>query len=196
MVALAKIPVSMSLEEFLAWNPGDGGKWQLVDGEPQAMAPANRTHGTLQTRLASLIERHFDAQDSPCAVVTEPGIVPHVQASHNIRIPDLAVTCSGYDAEEATLTDPILVVEILSPSNQAQTWANVWAYTTIPSVREIVVLRTVFIGADVLRRGVDGAWPTEPERVTKDDLVLDSIDFSIPLANLYRRTRLHRTAQP
>ena len=196
MAALAKIPVSMSVMEFLAWNPGDAQRWQLVDGEPQAMAPANRTHGTLQARLASLIERHFDARDSPCAVVTEPGIVPHVQASHNVRIPDLVVTCSGYDAEEATLTDPILVVEILSPSNQAQTWANVWAYATIPSVREIVVLRTVFIGADVLRRGADGAWPTEPERITEGDLVLDSIGFHTSLADLYRRTRLHGTAQP
>ena len=32
------------------------------------------------------------------------------------------------------LADPVLLVEILSPSNQAESRANVWAYTTIPSV--------------------------------------------------------------
>jgi hypothetical protein len=57
--------------------------------------------------------------------VVTPGVVPHVQSSHNMRVPDLAVTCSDYETEEAELTDPVLIVEILSPSNQAETWANV-----------------------------------------------------------------------
>jgi len=35
----------MTVAEFLAWNPPSARLWQLVDGEPQAMAPANRTHG-------------------------------------------------------------------------------------------------------------------------------------------------------
>jgi hypothetical protein len=39
------------------------------------------------------------------------------------------------------LIDPIVLVEILSPSNEAETRANVWAYTTIPTVAEIVLLR-------------------------------------------------------
>ena len=33
MVALAKTPVRMSVAEFLNWNPGDGRRWQLIDGE-------------------------------------------------------------------------------------------------------------------------------------------------------------------
>lgn len=192
MSAFAKVPVTMSAQEFLAWNPDDGQAWQLVDGEPQAMSPANRTHGTLQSEMARVIGNHLLDLDSPCSVVTEPGIVPHVQSSHNVRIPDLAVTCAPYDTEEPTLTDPILVIEILSPTNQAQTWANVWAYTTIPSVREIVVLRTVTIAADLLRRQPDGTWPREPERITDGNLVLDSISLPTPLAGLYRRTRLNR----
>ena len=165
MVALATVPVFMSVDEFVAWKPGDGQNWQLVDGEPQVMAPANRTQGTLQNELGRLIGNHFAERNSPCAVVVEPGVVPHIQASHNVRIPDLAITCSGYVTEEAVLTDPLLVVEILSPGKQAQTWANVWTYTTIPSVREIVVLRTATIGADVLRRDAAGGWPREPERM-------------------------------
>ena len=92
MVALAKVPVPMSVDEFLAWEPGDGCAWQLVDGEPQAMAPANRKRGTLQGELARLIGNHLQEQDISCTVVVTPGVVPHVQASHNMRIPDLAVT--------------------------------------------------------------------------------------------------------
>lgn len=194
MSASVKLPVRMSVDEFLAWNPGDGQQWQLVDGEPQAMAPASRTHGALQNELGRLIGNHLAAQGGPCSVVTTPGVVPHVQASHNMRIPDLVVTCSDYQAEETGLTDPVLIVEILSPSNQAETWANVWTYTTIPSVREILVLRSVSVGADLLRRRPDGAWPQEPVNVIDGDLVLESIGLSVTLADVYRTTRLRRGA--
>lgn len=192
MVAVANIPVRMSVGEFLTWTPGDGQSWQLVDGEPRAMTPASRTHGTLQGELGSLIRNHLAAQGGPCILVVTPGVVPHVQASHNMRVPDLAVTCSEYEVEEAGLTDPVLIVEILSPSNQAETWANVWAYTTIPSVREILVLRSTSVGADLLRRRADGTWPQEPAVVTDGDLVLDSIGLRVPLAEVYRTTRLRR----
>jgi Uma2 family endonuclease len=195
MTALATLPEHMSVHDFLSWVPSDGRMWQLVDGEPQAMAPPNRTHGSLQGELGRLIGNHLQSQGSPCTLVVTPGVVPYVQAAHNMRVPDLAVTCSGYDAEETGLTDPVLIVEILSPSNQAETWANVWAYTTIRSVQEILVLRTVAVGADLLRRGPDGSWPREPEIVTDGDLVLESIGLRTPLSDLYRSTRLRRLPQ-
>ncbi len=192
MVGLPKIPERMSVEQFLAWNPPDGQLWQLVDGEPQAMAPANRTHGAIQNELGSLIRNHLAARSSPCSVVASPGVIPRVQANTNIRVPDLAVTCSGYQSEESALTDPVLLIEILSPSNQAETWANVWTYTTIPSVREILVMRTASIGAELLRRNPDGTWPERPESIVDGELLLDSIGFRVPLADIYRTTRLAR----
>ena len=128
----------------------------------------------------------------PCVALVEAGVVPKVRARHNFRVPDLAVTCSPYTEEEASLTDPVLLVEILSPSNQAETWGNVWTYTTIPSVQEILVLHTVRIAAEVLRRRADGSWPEEPELVETGDLTLGSIGFAVPLAALYRTTRLAR----
>jgi Uma2 family endonuclease len=193
MEAAWKMPPSrMSVAEFLAWDPGDGQAWQLVDGEPQAMAPANHTHGAIQSELARLFGNHFVDRSMPCHVVAAPGIVPRVQARSNVRIPDLAVTCSGYDVEEPTLPAPVLVVEILSPSNHAETWSNVWTYTTIPSVREILIIRSVTIGADLLRRNPDGTWPEKPETIEEGDLVLDSIGFRAPIGSLYRTTRLAR----
>lgn len=190
MSEAVKIPVRMSVDEFLAWEPGDGLVWQLVDGEPQAMSPASIPHGILQTELGRLLQNHFDAQGSPCVAVSAPGVTPHVQASHNMRVPDLAVTCSPEDLEGSGMTAPVLVVEILSPNNQKETWANVWTYTTIPSVREILVLNSFRISAEVLRRNPDGGWPQEALSVISGDLVLDSVGLRVPLADIYRNTRL------
>lgn len=190
MSALAEVPPFMTVDEFMAWNPDDGRTWQLVDGVPEAMAPTNRTHGALQSELGTLLNVHLRENGSPCSVVITPGIRPHVQAEHNVRIPDLGVTCSPYVDEQAFLLDPVLLVEILSPSNQRETWSNVWTYTTIPSVQEILVLHSAKIRADVLRRREGGAWPEQPESVTEGDLVLESLGFRVPLAAVYRTTRL------
>ncbi len=189
MVVATKLSVRMSVAEFLNWNSGDGRRYQLVDGEPRLMAPASRTHGTLQSELASLIRNHFRSRASECDVVSAPGVVPRMLPDHNMRVPDLGVTCTPYEVEQASLPDPVLLVEILSPSNQADTWANVWAYTSIPSVQEILVLHSDRIGADLLRRLPDGAWPQRPEAV-QGELLLTSIDFRVPLPEIYARTRL------
>jgi Uma2 family endonuclease len=191
MVALAKAPVPMSVAEFLHWNPGDGRKWQLIDGEPRAMAPPNAVHAYLQGELGALIRNHLRAGGLPCDVFANPGVVPATMAAQNMRSPDLAVSCSPFDLTQAAPADPVLIVEILSPGNRADTWANVWAYTSIPSVREILVLKADVAGGDLLRRLPDGSWPDRPTWVD-GDLVFESIGFRIALGDLYARTPLAR----
>ena len=88
------------------------------------------------------------------------------------------------------MAEPILLVEILSPSNEPETRANVWTYTTIPSVREILLVRSTHIAAELIRREPDGGWPANSRAIGEDaPLVLDSLEFSCPLAALYEGTR-------
>lgn len=190
MVVLAKIPVRMTVSEFLKWDSDDGRRYELVDGEPRAMAPASTIHGFLQNELGRLIGNHRRDKATGCEVVANPGIVPRLLSEHNVRIPDLAVTCLPLAVGQATLSDPVLLIEILSPSNQAKTWTNVWAYTTILSVQEILVLRADRIAAELLRRSPEGEWPDRPIAITEGDLVLESIGFRVALADLYARTGL------
>lgn len=189
-----KVPPMMDVAEFLAWDAPANMQWQLVDGEPQAMAPASRTHGVIQAELARLLGNHFDERNSPCTVVGAAGVVPRVQADINVRVPDLAVTCTGTQEEELTLSEPVLLVEILSPSNRSETWNNIWSYTTIPSVKEILVIDSVRIRAHLLRRDAQGNWPERATVIEDGMLELESVDFRVLLAALYRRTRLARAA--
>jgi Uma2 family endonuclease len=190
MPVVAKIPMRMTVDEFLKWDSGDALRYELVDGEPRAMAPASTIHGFLQNELGSLIRNHLRDKASGCEVVANPGVVPRLLSEHNVRIPDLAGTCSPLAAGQATLPDPVLLIEILSPSNQAKTWTNVWAYTSILSVREILVLRADRMAAELLRRSPQGEWSDRPIAITEGELVLESIGFRVALAELYRRTGL------
>ena len=82
-------------------------------------------------------------------------------------------------------------MEILSPSNEVETNANIWAFTTIPSVREILAIHSTRIAATLLRRSPDGNWPAGPIPLgTDDDLVLESVGFTVKLRACYRTTIL------
>ena len=191
MSALRK-PTGLTVAEFQVWEPEEHPerRWQLVDGEPVCMAPATENHGRIQAEAAYLLTAHLRERRPQCGVVVAPGVVPRVRSAINHRIPDLGVTCSPPSGGQ-TVADPVLLIEILSPSNAALTRANVWAYTTIPSVAEILLLGSVHVEAELLRRGADGSWPEAPVLLGAEDAVdLASIGFRAPLAAFYRTTDL------
>jgi Uma2 family endonuclease len=186
----------MRVAEFLAW-PGDGTrrKFELVDGEPRAMDPASVTHGTIQANIGALLHDHL--KSTPCKPVAAPGVIPRIREEMNMRVPDIAVNCVPDEAGQRALPDPVIIIEILSPSNETETRENVWAYTTIPSVREIVLVQSTSIGAELLRRQADGNWPGRPLLIgAGGEITLESIDFRSPLSEFYADTYLLRPGYP
>jgi Uma2 family endonuclease len=157
------------------------------------MSPGSATHGLIQANLASVIRVHLKGSGTRCWVATEPAVETRVRADINLRVPDLGVTCTPNELGQRTFPDPILLIEVLSPGNAADTWDNVWAYATIPTVKEIVVVSSTEVRVELLRRGADGSWPADPEPLGADDKPrLDSIAFECPLVEVYADTHLLR----
>ena len=183
----------MTAAEFLAWQPDEHPerRWQLVDGEPVCMAPASENHGAIQAEAAFLLAAHLREHRPDCRVIAAPGVLPRVRTGINHRIPDLGVTCVPPATGRQFIADPVLLVEVLSPSNEPVTRLNVWAYVTVPSVAEILLPGGAQVEAELLRRGADGSWPEAPLMVgPEDDLELASIGFRAPLRSFYRTTDL------
>jgi Uma2 family endonuclease len=136
--------------------------WQLIDGVPQAMAAGSGTHALIQGDVCALIGSHLAAHCPGCRVLSNPGVIPRLDSEDNFRIPDRGVTCTPIPRRVIEIAEPVLLIEVLSPGNPVQTWTNVWAYTSIPSVQEILVIRTASIGVQLLRRAPDASWPDVP----------------------------------
>ena len=186
-----RIATPMTVTEFRAWADRQPGKWELVDGQPRAMAPASTTHGLIQLRAGSLIDRHIDDTRSPCRAVTEAPIVPASFKRHNARATDLAITCSPRSEDEWALREPVFILEILSPSNQQDTRDNVWMYMTIPTVRQILLLASTAVRGEMFERRADGTWPEEARDLLAADIVhIEPINLSCPLSSFYDRTSL------
>jgi Uma2 family endonuclease len=116
---------------------------------------------------------------------TAAGVSPLLRARFNHQVPALGVSCAPF-TDGRSLADPALLVEILSPSNELKTRTNVWAYATIPSVREVLILSSTAIRAEILRQGDD----TPVIVVGNETLRLDSIGYEGRLADFYATTDL------
>ena len=190
--AQRKLPAMMTVADFIDW-PGDGTdtRYELVDGVLRAMAPVSDTHGLIHTNLVYALKGHLDLNRPGCRVNITPGVQPRLRANWNFREPDLGVTCAPNLPGARMLPDPILLIELLSPSNADDTWANVPHYASLPSVSEILIVHTTSIRAELLRRGHDGAWPENPTVIDEGGTVrLESIGLEFPLAEAYKGTHL------
>ncbi len=189
--AAARVWPRMTADDFMQWDGGGHqGKLELVDGEVRAMAPASAVHSKIQTNLAIFIGNHLRSSRPSCGVLVEAPVQPRLDANHNVLAPDLGVTCAPV-GDAKILEDPILLIEVLSPGNSHMTRENVWAYTTIPSVQEIVLVHSTRARAEMIRKDAKGAWPKEAEILNGDgDLRLVSIACAIPMAEIYDGTHL------
>ncbi len=185
----------MTADEFFDMpDDGTATKYELVDGYLVAMAPALPIHNQLQATLAYLIRRHLEATRSLCWVGTETGVQPKMQGKFNVKIPDLGVSCTPLSLTDKTMRDPVLLVEILSPSNAKATRASVWLYASIPTVREILLVHTTDAKVELFQRQPDGSWATDASiAVTGNTAHLSCIDMLLAVDELYRGTPL---AQP
>ena len=173
----------MTLAEFLRWEDGTDIRYELWAGFPVAMAPPAPAHGFLAARLCARIEGALQSR-RPCMVQVEAGIA-RLDLDDTCYVADLAVTCTPPQRGDQLISDPVLIVEVLSPTtgmHDRQT--KVADYRRIPSVEEILLIDSASIFAEVLRREGD-RWITEIVRGPTARLSLASIGLTATMFDLY-----------
>jgi Uma2 family endonuclease len=173
----------MSLTEFLRWEDGTDTRYELLDGSPVAMAPPAVAHGILAARLCAGIEAALQSR-RPCMAQVEAGIA-RPDRDDTCYVADLAVTCKLPRRGDQLISNPVLIVEILSPGTAMyDRQTKVSDYRRIPSVEEILLIDSTSIFAEVLRREGD-RWITEIVRGPQATLSLASIGLAAAMSELY-----------
>ena len=144
--------------------------------------------GTEVVRGRSLVN---DRSICPSAEFPDLTGQQRVPPNVNVRAPDIAVTCIPKSPNEKFFPDPVLIIEVLSPGNQRETWESIWACATIPTVQEVMVVDSERVHVTVSTKDANGEWPLEPEVVQAGGTArLASIDADISLADIYADTNL------
>ena len=176
----------MSVDEFLDWEHEAGHSYELRDGLVVAMAPTKPGHQILAACLARYLDEALDERPS-CSVRAEAAIVP-IDRDGVVHTADLAVTCREHELAQRHTPDPLVLVEILSPSTESyDRRVKLPDYRMIPSVEEIVLIAQDQLYCEVHRRFDGERWQTDLLRTGDGELRLESIGFTQPLSMIYRK---------
>lgn len=183
-------PISMSLDEFLAWEPKQPMRYEFSEGHVFAMAGASRAHGTIASNLVALIRPALRGKNCGVYIADMKLAIPDAPA---IRYPDIVVTCDSRDMQDDQLTRfPVLLVEIVSGSTETLDRGVKFAeYRSIPSLEEFVLVDSRTVHVEAFRRREITKWLFE-EYGPGDQVQFESIAFSMPIEALYEDLNLTR----
>ena len=169
-----------TLEEFLAFDDGTDTSYQLFEGRIVAMNPPLRGHGTLVARLTAMVSSQLKP---PCEVVAEAGIIP-VNRRHSWYKADLIVTCTPGSYKDPFIAEPVLVVEVLSPTTSAPDFSRKLPdYQLIPSMRDILLISSMERLVRHWRRAPD-RWLEQAHRRAAT-VRLSGLPVALPMRDLY-----------
>jgi Uma2 family endonuclease len=197
-VTLTDGAVYMPVEQYLALDDTTDGLYEYWHGLvvmlrapssfymqnlPVDMAGGSPAHAALAARLASLIDQGLP-QDGPCLVYSSD--VKLKLAEDHYLHPDVTVGCT--EQEERVLTQPTVIIEILSPHTEKRDrGAKLKAYKALPSLQEYLLIGSEEKEIVVYRR--ENQW--RPYHYNEGDNVdLVSLGVTFPFDAVYRRIKL------
>jgi Uma2 family endonuclease len=171
-------------EEYLAYERDSGLKHEYEDGEILAMAGGSRRHNALASRISAALE----SARKPGCVAFQSDQKVRILATGKATYPDASMVCGAIVGDPAdpsgqTVSNPVLIVEVLSASTEEEDRGNKWQhYQLIPSLNEYVLVSQSHTRVECYRRMASGAW--EYRDFTEGTLQLSS-GAVIDLAALY-----------
>jgi Uma2 family endonuclease len=179
----ALLQAKMTAEQFLAWDRTETQRREFVRGEVFAMAGAEESHIQSAGNIYLALRQHL--RGAPCRVFNAD-MKLRVEAADCFFYPDVLVTCSAADTQDTLVKrEPVLVVEVLSPSTAAFDRGDKFtAYRLLPALREYLLVDPRRRRCDLYRKGSDGLWvlhPVEPGQA----LQLACVDLHISAETLW-----------
>lgn len=175
---------TLTPEAYLEMEMASTERHEYVDGEVFAMTGAASAHNDINISLAALIREHL--RGGPCKVYAID-IKLRVEAANCYFYPDLMVTCSEADRQnQYEKREPVLVVEILSPSTALYDRDRKFAaYRQLPSLQEYVLVDAEQQSIECYRRATGGEWILHPYGAG-ETVTLHSLNLTFPIEAAYQ----------
>ena len=181
MTTTLKRPSRISFDEYLAFEETASVRHELIDGMLFAMSGGTDVHHIIAGNLFLDIAGPLRGK---CQVF-QGGMklkVEHTRESDGYY-PDILVSCSPTDREKLFRKEPILLIEVQSPSTERlDRGEKRLNYLQIPSLQEYVLVAQDKPKVEIMRRRT--SWLVE-ELYPGDALVLESVGLTVPLSSIY-----------
>ena len=181
----------ISPEEYLAMERASEEKHEYFYGYVQAMSGARLAHNQIAVNIYSKIGSYLE--DKNCQIL--PSDMRVSTPSHETYMyPDAQIVCGEPQMEDDsfdTLTNPSVIIEILSVSTQhIDKGRKFFFYRQIPSLKECIMIDSKKRFIQIARRQHDDLWKFEDLNETATALTIQTIDLALSINDIYRNTAL------
>ena len=162
----------------------DDREWELVDGTLVMMSNPTENHEQIAGNIGAPLKLAMDAVG--CRSYQGGMRVQRSDDSrgHDKTRPDIVVRC-GPRQNQTYLTDPLVVVEVLSPSTiDDDRGRKLRFHKSLPTLRDIVLAYQDQMRVEHYRRTEQG-WDLEVLTRPEHSLRFDAVDFEIDLDHVY-----------
>jgi hypothetical protein len=125
-----------TLEKFRVWHERQPDVWEFIDGTPRRREPGSMARTVIKSNAGYALGAALCGRG--CHSLISGAIV---ESHGSSLIPDIVVTCVPLDFSTPRIDEPIIIVEILSPSDEKDdTGRKLPLYLEIPSLRHYLVI--------------------------------------------------------
>jgi len=173
----------MTVDEYLAWAEAQPGRYELYAGVVYAMAPERAGHAKVKFAVQAALLAGIRRAGLPCHMLPD-GMTVRV-ARDTAHEPDALVYCGQELSNSAIeVPDPVIVVEVLSPSTRhIDASAKLAGYFSLASVHHYLIIDPEKPLVIHHARGENGVIAT---RIIRDGLLrLEPPGLELTIAELY-----------
>lgn len=170
-----------TVEEFDRWHKEQPERWELILGVPVMMAEASRRHTIVKGNIFAALRSRLAG--TGCRAYVDGAEVKERNVGLS-AVPDVVVECRPPDFSSPELAEPVVVVEVLSPSSERDDTGRKWqGYCLIPSVRHYLIVDQEKAFVTVHTR--TGPSSFAEEIVREGSVELAAVGVSLPLSEIY-----------
>ncbi len=178
----------VSLEEWMNYEDPDGEKYEFIGGRLVLMPENSVRHGRIISNTDTAFHIELKRKKSKCWTTLGSQKI-YFKEYDDGGVPDLAVICGKpefKDQSENVLINPMLVVEVLSPSTQDYDKGGKFArYMSLPSFQEYVLISQDTCKVETWFRLEENVWRIARFEGLETVMQLHSLDIDIALADIY-----------
>ena len=172
----------LTVAEYLVWaESAPTGRYELVRGEVVEISPERAWHNRMKGALYMALHLAIRRAGLPDCTAYTDGMTVQID-DQTAREPDALVQCSPIPLDSLIANEPVIVVEVASPSSARSDVSTKLAdYFTVPSIQHYLVV-DMNSGLLLHTRQADGE--ILPRIIRDGDVHLDPPGLVIPFAEM------------
>lgn len=163
-------------------------KHEYFDGEVFDMTGAKKNHILINANITRELGNRFRTENATCKVLPNDMRVK-IESKGGYVYPDIAIACGELQFEDNqldTLTNPIVIIEILSDTTELYDRTEKFAcYRAIPTLQDYILVSQKKCHVEQFTRQEGRTWKMVYYDDIKQSIQIESVGCEVPLSEIY-----------